>query len=171
MRRQLAFGFLAVTLLVLGGVAAGCAVSPTATPSASETPAKADPRSDAYDVRLGEVEPGTEARTVQTSIYVPAFGPGVWLRMSMLDGLSTAGFCQVSITDTVQSSSNACSVEVFERDEHGLLQGVVLHVDGLPEGGYFETDVRELRRTEEGGWDGETSARSVTLWGFLRGEK
>lgn len=170
--RRFAIGFLAVTLLVLGGGAAGCAASPTAAPSASETPAHADASPDAYDVRLGEVKlSDTEPRTVETSIYVPAFGSGVWLRMSMLDGVRTVDICQVSITDTVQSSSDACTVEVFERDEHGTLQGVVLHVDGLPEGGYFETDVRELRRTEEGGWDGETSARSVTLWGFLRGEK
>ena len=93
--------------------------------------------------------------------------------MSALDGTFTRDVCQVSITDTVQSSSDVCSVEVFERDEHGNLQGVILHVDGLDDAGYFETDARKLRRTDDGGWSGETGTRSVKLWGFLtpRGEK
>lgn len=167
--RRFAIGFLAVTLLVLGGVAAGCAASPTVAPRASETPASADRTSSAFDVRLGEVVASSSGTKI--SVYAPVRSAGVWLRMSALDGTFTRDVCQVSITDTVQSSSDACSVDVFERDENGRLQGVVLHVDGLAEGGYFETDVRELRRTEEGGWDGETAARSVKLWGFLRGEK
>lgn len=174
MMRRFAIGFLAVTLLVMGGVAAGCAASPTAAPGASKTPTDAHRTSNAFDLILGPVEPGTTAATVKTSIYVPAFGSGVWLRMSTVDGLRTTDFCQVSITDTVQSSSDACSVEVFDRDKNGNLQGVILHVDGLDEAGYYETDVRKIRRTEDGGWSGATGPRSVKLWGYLtlpEGEK
>lgn len=167
--RRSAIGFLAAALLVLGGVAAGCAASPTAAPITSVTPAHADLTSDAYDMRLGEVEPGTEAGTVKTSIYVPAFSSGVWMRMSELtpDGVFTRDVCQVAVTDTVKSSSDACSVEVFERDENGNLQGVVLHVDGLDELGYFETDARKLQQMHDGAWSGETGTRSVKLWGYL----
>ncbi|WP_448656542.1 hypothetical protein [Microbacterium lacticum] len=127
----------------------------------------------AYEMRLGETEPGTAPGTFNRSIYVPAFSSGVWLRMSTLDGTFTRDVCQVAITDTVESSSDACTVEVYERDERGMLQGVVLHVSGLDEAGYFETDARELRRNREGGWDGETAGRSVKLWGYLtpEGEK
>lgn len=165
--------FVVLGVALVAGVTSGCAASSADEPNAFVSPARVASTSSAYDMRLAEVQPGTEARTVKTSIYVPAFGSGVWLRMSMLDGLRTVDFCQVSITDTVQSSSDACSVEVFERGEHGTLQGVVLHVDGLDEAGYFETDARELRRTEDGDWSGETGTRSVRLWGFLtpRGEK
>ena len=127
----------------------------------------------AYEMRLGETEPGTAPGTFNRSIYVPAFSSGVWLRMSTLDGTFTRDVRQVAITDTVESSSDACTVEVYERDERGRLQGVVLHVIGLDEAGYFETDARELRRNREGGWDGETAGRSVKLWGYLtpEGEK
>ncbi|MEP6477916.1 MAG: hypothetical protein ABJB03_00870 [Rhodoglobus sp.] len=117
-------------------------------------------------MRLGEVVASSPG-TVKMSIYVPAFSSGVWLRVSALDGSFTRDVCQVAVEDSVQSSSDECSVEVFERDEHGKLQGVILHVDGLDEAGYFETDARDLRRTEQGGWSGETGTRSVKLWGFL----
>lgn len=164
--RRFATGFLAVTLLVLGGVAAGCAASPTAEPSVSPTPVHV---ADAYDMRLGPTEPGTEAGTINRSIFIPAYSAGVWLRMSELapDGVFTRDVCQVVVTDTVQSSSDACSVEVFERDGNGNLQGVVLHVDGLDELGFFETDARKLRQMHDGAWSGETGTRSVKLWGYL----
>lgn len=164
-------GFLAVALVMVASVTAGCATSPTVERSASVAPARADAVSSAYDMRLGEVVASSAGTS--TSVYVPASSAGLWVRMSTLDGTFTRDVCQVSITDTVQSSSDVCSVEVFERDEHGNLQGVVLHVGGLDDAGYFETDARKLRRTEEGGWSGETGTRSVKLWGFLtpRGEK
>ncbi|MEV4666380.1 hypothetical protein [Microbacterium sp. LWO12-1.2] len=119
-------------------------------------------------MRLGEVSPSTPGM-LTTSIFVPAFSSGVWVRMSELtsDGVFTRDVCQVAVTDTVKSSSDACSVEVFERDEHGNLQGVVLHVEGLDELGYFETDARKLRQMHDGTWSGETGTRSVKLWGYL----
>ncbi len=157
-------GVVALALVAVGVI--GCAASPVVKPNTSASPTRANDAS-AYEMQLGEVEPGTTARTVKTSIYVPAVAAGVWLRMSELDATSTSEVCQLTVTDTVQSSSDQCSVEVFERDDHGRLQGIVLHIDGLDEAGYFETDVRDLRRTEDGGWSGETGMRSVKLWGFL----
>ena len=94
--------------------------------------------------------------------------PGIWIRVSALDGTFTRDVCQVVVQDTTSSTSDGCSVEVLERDKHGNLQGVVLHVDELlDETGYFEVDSRDLQRTDEGGWHGETSARSVDVLGFL----
>lgn len=157
---------LGVTLLLIAGVTSGCTSLPAATSSSSPAPARADAASSAYDMRLGEVEPGTTPGTLKTSIYVPTFS-GVWLRMSELapDGMFTRDFCQVIVTDTVQSSSDACSAEVV-RDENGDLEGVVLNVDGLDETGYFETDARKLRQ-KDGVWSAETATRAVELWGFL----
>lgn len=156
-------GVVALALVAVGIV--GCAASPVAAPSASATPTRPD---DAYDMRLGAIVPSSPG-TLKTSIYVPAFSSGVWVRMSELtsDGVFTRDVCQVAVTDTVKSSSDACSVEVFERDENGNLQGVVLHVDGLDELGYFETDARKLRQMHDGAWSGETGTRSVKLWGYL----
>lgn len=164
-------GFLAVALVMVASVTAGCAASSTVERSVSVTPARADAVSSAYDMRLGEVVASSAGTS--TSVFIPGVSAGLWVRMSALDGTFTRDVCQVSITDTVQSSSDVCSVEVFERDEHGNLQGVILHVDGLDDAGYFETDARKLRRTDDGGWSGETGTRSVKLWGFLtpRGEK
>lgn len=165
MRRTALLG-LGVALLLVAGVTSGCTSLPAATSSISPAPTPTDATSSAYDMRLGEVEPGTTPGTLKTSIYVPVFS-GVWLRMSELapDGVFTSDFCQVVVTDTVQSSSDACSAEVV-RDENGDLKGVILNVDGLDETGYFETDAREIRQ-KNGVWSAETATRAVKLWGFL----
>lgn len=156
-------GVVALALVAVG--IAGCAASPVAVPSASAIPARTDY---GYEMRLGEVVPSAPG-TLATSVFVPAFSSGVWVRMSELtpDGVFTRDVCQVAVTDTVKSSSDSCSVEVFERDENGNLQGVVLHVDGLDELGYFEMDARKLRQMHDGAWSGETGTRSVKLWGYL----
>lgn len=165
MRRITPVG-LVVTLLLVGGVTSGCASLPSATSNSSSAPARTDGTSSEYDMQLGEVKPGATPGTLKTSIYVPTFS-GVWVRMSELapDGIFTSDFCQVVVTDTVQSSSDACSAEVV-RDENGDLEGVILNVDGLDETGYFETDARKLRQ-KDGVWSAETATRAVKVWGFL----
>ena len=166
-QKVVATGVGVVALALVAAGITGCAAPPVAELSASVTLARADY---GYEMRLGEVVPSASAPgMLATSVYVPAFSSGVWVRMSELtpDGVFTRDVCQVAVTDTVTSSSDVCSVEVFERDENGNLQGAVLHVDGLDELGYFETDARKLRQMHDGAWSGETGARSVKLWGYL----
>lgn len=157
-----------LALCVAGAVGltlAGCAASTTATPSASPTSTRAD--DSPYEMRLGRVVAAVEPGTIKAEFFVPAFSSGLWLRFSAIEGTTTRDVCRVVIEDVVTSSEDECSVEAVERED-GNLRGVVLTVDGLPDTGYFELDSRELRRTEQGGWSGETSVRSVKVWGFLK---
>ncbi|WP_460780503.1 hypothetical protein [Microbacterium shaanxiense] len=114
---------------------------------------------------MGRVVAG-EPGSITAEFFVPAWSAGLWLRFSSIEGTTTRDVCQIVVADTVTSTEDVCSVEAVERED-GDVRGVVLVVEGLPDTGYFELDSRELRKTEEGGWSGETSGRSVKLWGFL----
>lgn len=162
--RRAACVVLGVALVL--GVASGCAVVPVE--SDFPTPTRTESRSahGEYDVRLVDVIEHGDG-TLSTSIFVPAYDAGVWLRFSELDDTFTRDVCQDVVEDATTSTSDACSVEVFERDEDGDLTGVVLHVEGIDEAGYFEVDARALRRTSDEGWSGKTGTRSVKLLGFL----
>lgn len=158
--RRAAFVVLGVALV--SGVASGCATVPTESSSPAPTRTESG-----YDVRLVDVIEHGDG-SLSTSVYVPAFDAGVWLRFSELDGTFTRDVCQVVVEDaTTTSTSDACSVEVFEPDEDGDLTGVVLHAEGIDESGYFDVETRGLRRTSDGGWSGKTGTRSVKLLGFL----
>lgn len=157
-----------LAMCVAGGLAlvlVGCSAPTTATPTASSASADAD--KSRYEMRLGRVVAGAEPDTLKAEFFIPAFSSGLWLRFSAIEGTTTRDVCQVVVEDVASTSQNGCSVEAVERED-GDLRGVVLVVDGLPDTGYFELDSRELRRTEEGGWSGETSGRSVKVWGFLK---